>query len=429
MNRDELLKKQDELLFPCVANYYREPVVITRAEGSRAMDIDGKEYLDLFGGILTVSLAHCQPDVVNAISEQVRTLGHTSTLYPTEGQVVAAETLARLTPGKLKKSFFTNSGTEADETAVMLAKIHTGSHEIICLRHSYSGRSHLNTTMTAHSNYRVLPTQIAGVKHAPAPYCYRCPMGLSYPSCDLKCAHDLEELILTETTGKPAAFMAEPILGVGGFIQPPKEYFQVAVGIVRKRGGLFICDEVQTGFGRTGGKWFGIEHYGVDPEIMTFAKGIANGMPVGATIATEEVANSWTGASISTFGGNPVSMAATNATLEVMERESIPERSERLGKKMRDCLDSLAQDHAWIGDVRGMGMMLALELVEDPKTKEPSPGKTNELMEAAKAEGLLLGKGGLYGNTIRLAPPMLISETELDDALARLTKAAATIGK
>jgi 4-aminobutyrate aminotransferase len=192
---------------------------------------------------------------------------------------------------------------------------------------------------------------------------------------------------------------------------------------------VFICDEVQTGFGRTGGKWFGIEHYGVEPEIMTFAKGIANGMPVGATIATEEVANSWTGASISTFGGNPVSMAATNATLKVMERESIPERSERLGAKMRDCLDSLAKEHDWIGDVRGMGMMLAIELVEDPKSKEPSPKKTNELMEAAKAEGLLLGKGGLYGNTIRLAPPMLISESELDDGLAKLAKAAGTVGK
>lgn len=427
MNRDELLKKQDELLFPCVANYYREPVVIARAEGAHVFDTEGRDYVDLFGGILTVSLAHCQPEVAGSIAEQVKTLGHTSTLYPTEGQIVAAERLARLTPGKLKRTFFTNSGTEADETAVMLAKIHTGQQEFICLRHSYSGRSHLNTTMTAHQNYRVLPTQVAGIKHAPAPYCYRCPFGQSYPSCDVKCAHDLEELIQTETTGRPAAFMAEPILGVGGFIQPPPEYFQIAVGIARKYGGVFICDEVQTGFGRTGDKWFGIEHWGVEPEIMTFAKGIANGMPVGATIATDEVASSWTGASISTFGGNPVSMAATNATLEVMERESIPARSRRLGQILRDGLDALARDHAWIGEVRGLGMMQAIEVVEDPTSRTPSAAKTNAFLEAAKDEGILVGKGGLYGNTLRFAPPMLIGEGELTRAIEGLGAAAAKV--
>ena len=319
----DTVARQKELLFPCVATYYEDPVVITRAEGTQVFAADGAEYLDFFGGILTVSLAHCQPDVVEAIREQVGTLGHTSTLYPTTGQLDAAETLARLTPGKLKKTFFTNSGTEADETAVMLAKMYTGSSEIIALRHGYSGRSHLNMTLTAHSNYRGLQSPVGGIKHAPAPYCYRCPMGLEYPSCDVKCATDLEELIQTTTSGNPAALLAEPIQGVGGFVTPPPEYFQIAVGIVRNYGGVFICDEVQTGFGRTGGKWFGIEHYGVEPEIMSFAKGIANGMPVGATIATDDVAAAWKGATISTFGGNPVSMAAMNATLGVMERESI----------------------------------------------------------------------------------------------------------
>jgi 4-aminobutyrate aminotransferase len=221
--------------------------------------------------------------------------------------------------------------------------------------------------------------------------------------------------------------LAEPIQGVGGFVTPPKEYFQIAVGIVRKHGGVFICDEVQTGFGRTGGKWFGIEHYGVEPDIMTFAKGIANGFPVGATIATEEIANAWTGPSISTFGGNPVSMAATEATLETMESEDVPARSERLGATLRAALEDMQSRHAFIGDVRGMGLMQAIELVEDRKTKQPAPGKTNALMEAAKREGLLLGKGGLYGNTIRMAPPMLITETELDEAIARLDRALATV--
>ena len=309
----------------------------------------------------------------------------------------------------------------------MLAKIHTGQQEIIALRHGYSGRSHLSIALTAHSNYRVLPTQIPGIKHAPAPYCYRCPFGRTYPSCEVKCAHDLEELILTETTGRPAAFLAEPIQGVGGFITPPREYFQIAVGIVRKHGGVFICDEVQTGFGRTGGKWFGIEHFGVEPEIMTFAKGIANGLPAGGTIATDEVAGSWRGASISTFGGNPVSMAAVNSTLDVMEREEMPTRAERLGKVLRDHLEGYLERFAFVGDVRGMGLMQAMELVEDRKSKEPAAARATALLEAARVEGLLVGKGGLYGNIVRIAPPMLINDDEMTDALARLDRAMASV--
>ena len=427
MNKKETLEKQGEFLFPCVANYYEEPVVITEASGTRVKDIDGVEYLDFFGGILTVSLGHCQPEVVDAITAQSKTLGHTSTLYPTHGQIEAAQTLARLTPGKLKKSFFTSSGSEADETAVMLAKIHTGSSEVIALRHGYHGRTHLNTTLTAHKNYRLLQSPVAGIKHAPAPYCYRCPFGQTYPSCDVKCASDLEELIQTTTSGKPAAFLAEPIQGVGGFITPPKEYFKIAVDIVHKYGGVFICDEVQTAFGRTGGKWFGIEHWDVEPDIMTFAKGIANGMPVGATIATDEVANSWTGASIATYGGNPVSMAATNATLGVMEREDMPARAERLGKKITEMFMGFKEQYEWVGDVRGMGLMQAMEIVEDKASKVPSASKTNEIMEAGKKAGILLGKGGLYGNTIRIAPPMLITDDEMDEACKRFTTAMAAV--
>ncbi|WP_428269586.1 aspartate aminotransferase family protein [Haliangium sp.] len=427
MDSKTVRDKHSELLFPCVANYYEEPVVITRAEGTRVHDLDGREFIDFFGGILTVSLGHCQPEVVKAVSEQMGRLGHTSTLYPTENMVSVAERLARLSPGALKKSFFTNSGTEADETAVMLAKLHTGGQEIIALRHGYSGRSLLAVNLTAHSNYRLIPSQIPGIKHAPAPYCYRCPFGLEYPSCDVRCAHDLDELIRTTTCGRPAAFLAEPIQGVGGFVTPPKEYFQIAVGIVRKYGGLFICDEVQTGFGRTGGKWFGIEHWGVEPEIMTCAKGIANGMPVGATIATEEVANSWTGSTISTFGGNPVSMAATEATLTVMEESDMPARADKLGLILRDSLLAMQEKYPFIGDVRGMGLMQAVEVVADRKSKEPAPAKVNALMEETKKEGLLIGKGGLYGNTLRLAPPMLIEQDELVEACARLDRAFSRI--
>jgi alanine-glyoxylate transaminase / (R)-3-amino-2-methylpropionate-pyruvate transaminase len=416
-----------EFLFPCVANYYKEPVVITRGEGSRVSDIDGREYLDFFGGILTVSVGHSHPQVAEAVSRQMRTLGHTSTLYPTENQVDVAEKLARLTPGKLKKSFFTNSGSEADETAVVLAKIYTGRQEILALRHGYSGRTHLAMGLTANVNYRLIPNPIAGIIHAASPYCYRCPFGQTYPDCGVKCAQDLEEAIQTQTTGKPAAFLAEPIQGVGGFITPPPEYFQIAVGIVRKYGGLFICDEVQTGFGRTGGKWFGIEHWGVEPDIMTMAKGIANGFPVGATIATEEVANAWTGATISTFGGNSVSMAATDATLSIMEKEDAPRLADERGRELRGRLEEYKETYSWVGDVRGMGLMQAIELVEDKKSKTPSPGKTAALMEAAKKHGLLLGKGGLHGNTIRIAPPLLIGKDEMAEGLKRFDAAMAEV--
>jgi alanine-glyoxylate transaminase/(R)-3-amino-2-methylpropionate-pyruvate transaminase len=419
----DIRAKHKEFLFPCVANYYDEPVVLSEGHGCWVSDVEGREYLDFFGGILTLGLGHCHPEVVNKIQKQLEKLEHTSTLYPTEGIVTAAEKLARLTPGKLKKSFFTTDGTQADETAVLLAKIYTGCQEVIVLRHSYAGRSLHALSITGHAPWRLIPTQVAGIKHALSPYCYRCPLGLEYPSCGIRCAQDIEELIRTETTGRPAAFMAEPIQGVGGFIVPPKEYFEVAVGIVRKYGGVFICDEVQTGWGRTGDHWCGIEHWGVEPEIMTFAKSIANGFPVGATIANEEVANAFTGLSLSTFGGNPVSMAAMNATVEVMERENVPMRSAERGRQLRGHLDSFKARFPFIGDVRGMGLMQALELVEDRQTKEPAPKKAAKLLEKAKKHGLLIGKGGLYGNVIRMSPSMLVTETEIEDGARRLEKA------
>lgn len=425
MSAEDILARQKEFLFPCVANYYEDPVVITRAKGTYVEDIRGHEYLDFFGGILTISLGHCEDRVVEAVQKQMAELGHTSTLYCTENQIRAAETLANISPGRLKKSFFTSSGTEADETALLLAKIHTGQSEIIALRHCYSGRSLMAINLTAHSNWRLQGSQVPGIKHGMSPNCYRCPMGLEYPSCGIKCATDLEELIQTETNGSPAAFIAEPIQGVGGFITPPKEYFEVAVGIIRKYGALFVCDEVQTGFGRTGDKWFGIEHWGVEPDIMTMAKGIANGMPVGATIAKEEVADSFTGLSLATYGGNPVSMAATQATLDVMAEEDVPARASKLGKILREHLEGLKERYTAIGDVRGMGLMQAIEFVKDRQSKEPDPETTVRFMEAAKKHNLLIGKGGRWGNVLRIAPPMLISETDLRKGIEIMDKAFA----
>ncbi len=427
MNKQDIIDKQKKYLFSCIANYYDEPLVVDHAKGTYVYDSEGKEYLDFFGGIVTISVGHCNEKVTGAIQKQSAKLQHISTLYPNEPHVRLAEKLAQITPGKLQKSFFTNSGTEANETAVLLAELHTQCQDVIALRHGYSGRTHLAMSLTAHAAWRLSPASTPGIHHIPNAYCYRCPFGLTYPSCDLKCAKDLEEAIQTVTSGRLAAFVAEPIQGIGGFITPPKEYFQEIIAIVRKYGGLFICDEVQTAWGRTGGKLFGIEHWGVEPDIMTFAKGMANGTPIGATIATAEIADSMKGMSISTFGGNPVASAAALATIEVVEEENLVENARVMGKRLRDGLEALKiKYHPVIGDVRGMGLMQGLELVGE--NKQPQPEATGRLFEATKTNGLLIGKGGLAGNVIRITPPLNVTADQIDQALKMLDRSFGRMG-
>jgi alanine-glyoxylate transaminase/(R)-3-amino-2-methylpropionate-pyruvate transaminase len=306
MDSGTIRKKHKQYLFPAVKNFYKESVVITDGKNAYVKDMDDNSYLDFFGGILTVSVGHCNDEVNNAVKEQIDKLIHVSSLYPTIPIVELAEKLVNIAPAKLEKCFFTASGTEADETAVMLAQLYTGNSELIALRYGYSGRSLLAQSLTAHSSWRAIPTQVASIKHALSPYCYRCPLKLKYPDCGVACAEDVKELISTTTTGNIAGILVEPIQGVGGFITPPKEYFKIVAEIIREYGGIFISDEVQTGFGRTGKMW-GIEHYGVDPDIITMAKGIANGYPISAVITTNEIAQSLTKNTISNFGGNPVS--------------------------------------------------------------------------------------------------------------------------
>ncbi|MGB7926000.1 MAG: aspartate aminotransferase family protein [Pyrinomonadaceae bacterium] len=397
----EIVRKHKEFLFPAVATYYQEPLALVRGEGMYVWDDEGNRYLDCFGGVLTVSVGHANPKVNEAIIEQVKTIQHTSTLYANKPQGELAEKLYQITPGRLKKSFFTNSGTEADDTAIMAAKLHTGRHEIVVLRHSYSGRSATALSAVGHSTWRQLPAQVAGIVHARAPYCYRCPYKLSYPECGLACAEDIEDVIMTTTTGEIAAFMAEPILGVGGFIVPPPGYFERAVEITRKHGGLFIADEVQTAWGRTGDKWFGIENWNVEPDIITSAKGMGNGVPIGMTTATPEVADSYPGLTFSTFGGNPVSMAAALAVIRVIEDEDLKHNAAVVGAYLRQRLDELKEKHPIIGDVRGLGLMQALEFVKDRETKEPHPQAVAKIFEETRRRGVLIGKGGLYANVIR----------------------------
>lgn len=425
--QSETIRKHKEFLFPAVATYYQEPLALVRGEGQYVWDDAGNRYLDCFGGVLTVSVGHANPKVNEAIIEQVKTISHTSTLYANKPQADLAEKLHQITPGRLKKSFFTNSGTEADDTAIHAAKIATGRHEIVVLRHSYSGRSATALTAVGHSTWRPLPAQIAGIVHARAPYCYRCPFKLTYPECGLACAEDIEELIMTTTTGEIAAFMAEPILGVGGFIVPPPGYFERAAEITRKHGGLFIADEVQTGWGRTGDKWFGIEHWNVEPDIITSAKGMGNGVPIGMTTATSEVADSYPGLTFSTFGGNPVSMAAALAVIKIIEDEDLKTNAATVGAYFRERLEELKEKYPAIGDVRGMGLMQALEFVKDRETKEPDPRTVLKVFEETKRRGVLIGKGGLYGNVIRTGVMLNSTKDTINELIEALDGALATI--
>lgn len=425
--QSDTIRKHREYLFPAVTMFYKEPIALARGEGEYVWDEAGNRYLDCWGGILTVSVGHLNPEVTKAIVEQLGAIQHTTTLYANKPQSDLAEKLYQITPGRLKRSFFTSSGTEADDTAVMAAKLHTGRQEIVVLRHSYSGRSASALSACGNSAWRPLPAQVAGFVHAVAPYCYRCPFKLSYPQCELACAEDIEELIMTTTTGEIAAFMAEPVLGVGGFVVPPPGYFERAVEIIRNHGGIFIADEVQSGWGRTGNRWFGIENWDVEPDIITSAKGMGNGAPIGMTIATPEVADSVPGISFSTFGGNPVSMVAALAVIRVIEEGELRKNAADVGSYLHGRLQELKEKYEVIGDVRGLGLMQAIELVKDRVTKEPNPDAVSKVFEETKRRGVLIGKGGLYSNVIRTGMMLNSTTDHVDQLIEALDGAFQTV--
>jgi 4-aminobutyrate aminotransferase-like enzyme len=426
MTRDEIILANKEFLFPAVFHYYKEPLVVARAKDQYLWDADGNQYLDFFGGIVTVSVGHCNEQVNAQVHRQLDTLQHVSTLFANEPQAALAKKIASLTPGgRLTKSFFTNSGTEANETAILAARCYTGNTEIVALRHSYHGRTAMGMALTGVGSWRLgIPS--AGVVHAHNAYCYRCPFGLTYPNCEVRCASDMDELIRSSTGGRVAGFIGEPLQGVGGFITPPKEYFQIVERIVRNYGGIFISDEVQTAWGRTGGKWFGIEHYGVTPDVITSAKGLANGSPIGLTVAKPEVADAVTGLTISTFGGNPVTATAAKAVIDFIEERNLLANCTETGAYLRAGLEELKNKHELIGDVRDMGLMQAVELVTDRQVKTPATAEAAQVMEAARENRLIIGKGGMYGNVLRISPPMNVGRPDVDQFLQLLDRSLAT---
>ena len=416
MTKNEIILANQEFLFPSVFHYYKTPLVIARAKDQYVWDADGNQYLDFFGGIVTISVGHCNDEVNRKVHAQIDVLQHVSTVFANEPQAALAKKIASLTPNQaLTKSFFTNSGTEANETAILAARCYTGASEIVALRYSYHGRSSLAMTMTGQAAWRLGGMPQPGIVHAMNAYCYRCPFGLSYPDCRVRCAQDVEEVIRTTTSGRIAGFIAEPIQGVAGFVTPPKEYFPIVAGIVKKYGGVFISDEVQTGWGRTGGKWFGIEQWGVEPDVITSAKGLGNGTPIGVTVAKSAIADAVKGATISTFGGNPVAANAAKAVIDFIEEQNLSVNAAEVGAYLRDKLLELQAKHPIIGDVRGMGLMQAIELVEDRKSKKPAAAQTLAVMEAARENRILLGKGGLHGNVLRISPPLNIGKADVDE--------------
>ena len=416
-SKAEVLALRQQYLTPGLITYYRDPLLVVEGKMQYVWDETGKRYLDAFAGIVTVSVGHCHPYVVEKVREQVGKLQHTTTIYlhPTIG--LFGQKLAEHMPAAsgLWISYFTNSGSEANELAVLMSREYTRRSEVISLRNAYHGGTQGTMALTAHGTWKYPSNPPSAVKHATPGYCYRCPFGLTYPSCDVRCARDVEPLIQYETSGAPACFIGEPIQGVGGTVTPPPEYFQIVYDIVRRHGGLCIADEVQTGFGRTGEHFWGFENWGVTPDMVTLAKGIGNGAPLGACVTRPEIAKSLTSrVHFNTFGGNPISMTQGLATLEVIDRENIQENARVVGGHLKARLLELAERQPLIGEVRGLGLMLGVELVRDRQTKEPASKETLEILEQCKNRSLLLGKGGLFGNVLRIKPPMCLTKDDAD---------------
>ena len=404
-----------------------EPVVVDRARSATVTDVDGKTYTDLFAGIAVVNAGHVHPRVADAARQQIDRLVHCCS-YVYHVPVVAdlAERLAAITPGRLQKTFFGNSGAEAVEGALRLAKACTGKHEFIALQTAFHGRTSGTLTVTGNAARKKRGgPYLPGVAFAPAPYAYRC--RFCHGNCTLACADAVEDVIRYQTSADVAAFIAEPVLGEGGIIVPAPGYFERVKSILDRHGILFIADEVQSGFGRTG-KMFAIEHYAVTPDIMALAKGIADGFPLSAFIAPEEIADAFQpGEHLTTFGGNPVSCAAALANVEVLLDEDLPGRAHTLGRWTMGRLNEMARRHELIGEVRGVGLMIGVELVLDRTSKEPAPAEAAAVRRICRERGVLIGVGGQEGNVLRVQPPLVITQEELGRALDVIDEALATV--
>ena len=412
---DEVLRLRKEFLNPGIFLYYKKPLMIVEGKMQYVWDDNGRRYLDALGGIVTVSVGHCHPTVVEAALRQNETLQHSTTIYlhPNIGEY--AQKLASKMPGELKVCYFVNSGSEANDLALLMARAYTGNYDVIALRNGYHGGGMSTMGLTAHRTWKYNVPHSFGVHHAVAADPYRGPWGRDDADAGENYAADIKELIDYATPGQVAAFIAESIQGVGGCVVFPDNYLKHAYEHVRAAGGVCIADEVQSGFGRTGTHYWGFQTQGVIPDIVTMAKGIGNGAPLGAVVTTQKIATTLAARThFNTFGGNPVVSAQGIAVLDVIDREKLQENALKIGGRISTGLNRLMQQHNIIGDVRGKGLMLGIELVKDRTTKEPAREQCAQVLERAKEMGLLLGKGGLFGQTIRFSPPMCITEQDAD---------------
>lgn len=416
MNPTSLYDRHRAALPDWVALYYKEPIALVSGEGRRVRDANGNEYLDFFAGILTNMSGYNVPEIVEAIRDQAGKLLHTSTLYLIESQIELAEQVAELSGIPDARVFFTNSGSEANDTALMLATAWRRSNQVLAMRYSYHGRSFSTVSVTGNSTWSPSSLSPFNVNYVHGGYPYRSPFGdLSTGDYIRACTDDLEEILTVATAGDVACLIAEPILGVGGFATPPDGLFAAFHEVLKKHGILFVSDEVQTGWGRTGEHFWGYQAHGITPDLITFAKGLGNGLAIGGVVARADIMNCWNANSISTFGGNPLAARGALANLRFMMKQDLQKNSRERGAALRAGLDRMAKNPA-VGDVRGKGLMLGVEFVK-PGGKDPNPDAAAAMLEETRARGLLVGKGGLYGNVIRIAPPMTVTADEIAEGV------------
>lgn len=412
-----IVEKKRQYIMPCLGHFYKEPPQFVKGAMQYLYDSAGKKYLDCYAGVSVINCGHCNPAIVDRMVEQMRELQHVCNIYLTENFVRLAERLASVTPGRLQKSFFCSTGTEANEGALLLATLYTKSSEYLALESGLHGRTKLTMSLTGIGMWRTDPTPVGGINFVPNPYCYRCPLGKRYPECDLECANRIERVIKSSTSGRPAALIAESIQGNAGIVVPPRGYFSRVKEILSKYGALLIVDEVQTGFARSG-KMFAIENFDVEPDIMSVAKALGNGQPISAFISTAEIADVYTRPGASTLGGNPVSSTAGLAVLDYIEEHDLCGAARARGEQLMLGLKALQSKHAIIGDVRGLGLMVGAEFVRSDGS--PAAEELDVVIEELKDRGFIVGKNGVGRNVLAFQPPLMISEADIDDVLNAL---------
>jgi alanine-glyoxylate transaminase/(R)-3-amino-2-methylpropionate-pyruvate transaminase len=429
-SREEVLAMRRQYMNPAIFTIYRDPLMIVEGFMQYLWDETGRRYLDMFAGIATVSCGHCHPAIVKRMQEQIATLPHGTTIYLHPNVAQLAKKLASKMPPGLDVTYLTNSGSEANDLAIQMARLATGNTDVIALRNAYHGGSPTAMGLTSHHTWKYPVGGDGRVHHAVNPDPYRSPFVGSPEEIASRSAEDIRDLIRFSTPGKVAAFICEPIQGVGGVTSAARNYLSEAYAVIRAHGGLCIADEVQTGFGRTGENYWGFQNFGVTPDFVTMAKGIGNGAPLAAVTTRMEIAKALTQRiHFNTYAGNPVSTAAGLAVLDVIDTDGLQENSRVVGGRLKAGLERLMRSHTLIGDVRGMGLMLGVELVRDRATKEPAKGETLDVLEAAREAGVLIGKGGLEGNVLRIKPPMCITKADVDFALDVFDRALGLIGR